>query len=141
MVKLKHTKLSDGGVHILLEVNVDGQELKFVLDTGASHSVMDIEWAKANLSEDEINRMDDPAQGIGSSVEVHKANVSELIIGDLKLTKRAIALIDFNPINSIYEKEGLEEVKGILGGDILFDYSANIDYAKMELTFQANDVT
>ena len=140
MIKLEPIKLSDGGMHILLKIVVDKQELRFVLDTGASHSVMDIEWAKNNLSEDEINRMDDPAQGIGSSVEVHKAIVSEIKIGELELKDKTIALIDFSAINSIYAKEGLEEVQGILGGDILFDYSAIIDYAKMELTFQAIDV-
>lgn len=139
MIKLKHIKLSDGGVHLLLDVIVDGQLLLFVLDTGASHSVMDTEWAKSNLSEDEINRMEDPAQGIGSSVEVHKATLSALKLGELELTDRTIALIDFGPINSIYKKEGLSAVTGILGGDILFDHAAIIDYAKMELRFQSLD--
>ena len=137
MIKLDYTKLSDGGVHILITCKVDGFPLRFVLDTGASHTVLDTEWAKENLSEKEINRAEDPAQGIGSSVEVHKAIISELIIGDFTMNNRSIALIDFSSINAVYEREGLEEVQGILGGDILFDYKAIIDYDGMELHFLA----
>lgn len=135
MIKLDYTKLSDGGVHILLSCKVDGFPLRFVLDTGASHTVLDTEWAKDNLSDMEINRVEDPAQGIGSSVEVHKAVVSELIIGDFSMKNKSIALIDFSSINAVYDREGLEAVHGILGGDILFDYKAIIDYDEMELHF------
>jgi hypothetical protein len=137
MIKLDYTKLSDGGVHLLLNCKVDGISLRFVLDTGASHTVLDTDWAKENLSEKEINLVEDPAQGIGSAVEVHKAIISELIIGNFTLRNRSIALINFTSINAVYKKEGLGEVHGILGGDILFDYKAIIDYDEMELHFLA----
>lgn len=136
MIKLERIYLSDGGVHILLNVHVDRVELRFVLDTGASHSVLDIQWAKNHLSEDEINRIDDPAHGIGAAVEVHKAIIAEIKIGDLIIQERMVALIDFRAINTVYEKENLGVVHGILGGDILNDYAALIDYSKLELNFQ-----
>jgi predicted aspartyl protease len=136
MVELECIRLSDDGIHILINVQVNGIEMRFVLDTGASHTVIDVEWAKGNLSENEIDRSGDPAQGIGAAVEVHKAEIAEIKIGDLFIQDRTVALIDFNAINKVYMKEGLGVVNGILGGDILNDYSALIDYSKLEIHFQ-----
>jgi hypothetical protein len=136
MVKLDLTELSDGGIHLSLKVEIDQMELRFVLDTGASHSVLDVEWARENLSEHEINLIDDPAQGIGSAVEVHRAIVSEMKIADLIIKDRMLAMINFDSINSVYKREGLGVVHGILGGDILHEFEAMIDYKKMSIIFQ-----
>jgi hypothetical protein len=136
MVKLHLTELSDGGIHLSLHVEIDSIKLRFVLDTGASHSVLDVEWAKENLPKNEINLIDDPAQGIGSSVEVHKAVVSEMKIADLTIKDKMLAMINFDGINSVYEREGIEKVHGILGGDILHEYDAIIDYKEMSIVFQ-----
>ena len=135
MIKLQKTSLSDGGVHILLLGKVDGKELRFVLDTGASHSVLDVKWARLNLSEDEINLVSDPAHGIGAPVDVHKALVSSFVLGELSIENHSIPLIDFQSINSVYANEGVAEVQGIVGGDILMGHNAIIDYHKMELSF------
>jgi len=137
MVKLDLTELSDGGIHLSLKVEIDSMELRFVLDTGASHSVLDVDWARENLPKHEINLIDDPAQGIGSAVEVHRAIVSEMKIADLIIKDRMLAMINFHSINSVYEREGLEKVHGILGGDILHEFEAMIDYKKMSIIFQA----
>lgn len=133
MIKLERTTLSDGGVHLILSALIDGKPVRMVLDTGASHSVLDVSWAKENLPDNEFKLVEDPAYGIGSSVEVHKAEVSSFKLGKLNLEKRMVALIDFNPINSVYEREGLGEVQGILGGDILAEFAAVIDYKKCKL--------
>ena len=128
--KLEKLTLSDGGVHLILSAFVDNKPIRMVLDTGASHSVLDVSWAKEHLPEHEIKQVEDPAYGIGSSVEVHRAVVSSFKIGRLNLKNRMVALIDFNPINSVYDREGLEEVQGILGGDILAEFHGVIDYGK-----------
>lgn len=138
MIELHKTTLSDGGVHLLLLGLVDGKPLRFVLDTGASHSVLDIQWARKNLDEDEINLVSDPAHGIGNPVEVHKAIVSSFELGQLKINDHSIPLIDFNSINAVYANEGIDEVQGIVGGDILMENKAVIDYEKMELRFSVS---
>lgn len=133
MIKMEKLTLSDGGVHLIILAFVDDKTIRMVLDTGASHSVLDFSWAEQNLPDNEIIAVEDPAYGIGSSVEVHKAEVSSFKIGDLNLNNRLFALIDFNAINSVYDREGLEEVQGILGGDVLSEFEAVIDYGKYEL--------
>ena len=138
MIKLKKTTLSDGGVHLILESLIDDKPIRMVLDTGASHSVLDLNWAKENLDKNEIKQADDPAYGINSSVEVHKADVNSITIGDLNIKNRMLALIDFTNINTVYKKEKLEPIQGILGGDILSDYQAVIDYGCFELSFDVS---
>ena len=127
--------LSDGGVHMIITAEIDGKPVRMVLDTGASHSVIDVMWARENLPPDEIETVEDPAYGIGTSVEVHKAKVASLVIGELQMEDRWLALIDFASINSVYNREGLDEVQGILGGDILEEFEAIIDYGSGSLTF------
>ena len=133
MIKLEKLTLSDGGVHIILKTFVDDKPIRMVLDTGASHSVLDFNWAEQNLPDNEIIAIEEPAYGIGSSVEVHKAEVSSFKIGNLNLENRLFALIDFDAINTVYDREGLEEVQGILGGDVLDEFGGVIDYKKYEL--------
>ena len=135
MIKLKKLTLSDGGVHIILSAFVDDKPIRMVLDTGASHSVLNFGWAEQNLPNNEIIKVKDPAYGIGSSVKVHKAVVSSFKIGELNLKNRLFALIDFDAINSVYEREGLEKVQGILGGDVLDEFGAVIDFKKYNLKF------
>jgi hypothetical protein len=130
MIKLEKISLSDGGVHLIVKAFIDEKPIRMVLDTGASHSVLDVNWAKENLPDNEIKLVEDPAYGIGSSVEVHKADVSSFTIGKLKLENRLVALIDFDPINAVYKREGLDKVQGILGGDIMAEFGGVIDYRK-----------
>jgi len=133
MIKLSKLTLSDGGVHIILSAFVDDKPIRMVLDTGASHSVLDFSWAEQNLPDNEIMAIEDPAYGIGSSVEVHKAEVFSFKLGDLNLKNRLFALIDFDAINTVYDREGLDEVQGILGGDILDEFGGVIDYGEYSL--------
>jgi hypothetical protein len=133
MIKLEKITLSDGGVHLIIKAFIDKKSIRMVVDTGASHSVLDVNWAKENLSDNEIILIEDPAYGIGSSVEVHKAEVTSFKIGKLNLENRLMALINFDPINSVYDREGLDEVQGILGGDVLAEFDGVIDYGKMKI--------
>ena len=138
MLKLISSTLSDGGVHLHLMGKINGQELRFILDTGASHSVLDLEWIKEHKDEFSITSMDDPAHGIGASVEVHKTKVDSLELGDLSIVSYGLPLIDFTGINQIYANEGLEAVHGIIGGDILLKYGALIDYDSLSIDFLTN---
>jgi hypothetical protein len=135
MIKLEKTRLSDGGIHVLLQGLIDDIPIRMVLDTGASHSVLDINWAMQNLSTEELEAIEDPAHGIGAALNVHKLAVSKIDIDTLEIRNFTIALIDFSGINSVYEKEGFEEVQGILGGDILYKYEALINYKELVISF------
>lgn len=138
VIAMEGIELSDGGVHILIRGKVDDKDLYFIVDTGASHSVIDMNWAKENLDHNEFILAEIPAHGIGSSVEVHRVSLHKMEIGELVLQDRKVALIDFTSINNVYKQEGIEEVQGIIGGDILRDHGAIIDYDKGELHFSRN---
>ena len=136
MIKLERAQLSDGGIHIIVKGQIDVFPIRMVLDTGASHSVLDLNWVKNNLSHSEIEAIDDPAHGIGATLEVSKVDLPKISIGDLEILDHKVALIDFSTINTVYSREGFDEVQGILGGDILAEYKAIIDYGSMELHFK-----
>jgi hypothetical protein len=138
VIALERIELSDGGIHILIRGKVDDKSMYFIVDTGASHSVIDMNWARENLDNNDFILAEIPAHGIGASVEVHRVTLHKMEIGDLVLQERKVALIDFTSINNVYKQEGIEEVQGIIGGDILRDHGAIIDYDKGELHFSRN---
>lgn len=132
-VVLEKIQLSDGGIHLVLQTQVNDKPIKMVLDTGASHSVLDLNWVKDEMDTAIFDRAEEPAQGIGSQVEVFQLNMDQVLIGDLEMTNKRFALIDFDAINSVYRKENLAAVHGIIGGDILDEFHAEINYSKSRL--------
>ena len=135
MIKLEACKLSDGGIHLHLNGEINGRELRFILDTGASHTVLDLAWIQAHEDSFDIESLGDPAHGIGSPVDTFRCKVDRFELGDITLNDYSLPLIDFTAINQIYAKEELPAVHGILGGDILLKYAAMIDYDSMTLDF------
>jgi len=128
--------VSGGGILVVIIALVDKKPILMVLDTGASHSILDINWAQKNLPKKEIIVLPDAGSGMGSTFDVYKAKVASFNIGEKTLTSRTFMLTDLGTINSAYDKEGFDPVYGMLGGDILNEFGVIIDYGKMKLKFK-----
>jgi len=59
---------------------------------------------------------------------------SELKLGKLIIENYEAPVFDLSAIKFAYEKLNLPPVIGVLGGDILMDYNALIDYKNLTLT-------
>ena len=105
-----------------------------ILDTGASRTVFD-ETRIANFVDSEtIEEQDRLSTGLGtSSMESKKVVINTIELGEIKITKYNAAVLDLSHVNQSYQKLDIEPVDGVLGGDILYDYDAVINYHKKEL--------
>ncbi len=128
--------LQGDGFHLLVEVFVFGQIFKAVLDTGASKSAFDIEIVSGFASEDQIIHIPDHhAIGLGTTtMERYYVVCEELKLGKLIIENYEAPVFDLSSIKFAYEKLNLPPVIGVLGGDILMDYNALIDYKSLTLT-------
>ena len=132
-IPLKLINLQDDGFHLLVEVVVFKETHLVVLDTGASRSVFDKSLIEQHLSEtlqvsDEIN-----AATLFTTTTTIQATIPELKIGALKIKNYETVAFDLQSVSDTYQQFGHPPIMGIIGGDILMQYKAVINYDKMVL--------
>ncbi|MBT2564440.1 aspartyl protease family protein [Pedobacter sp. ISL-68] len=132
-IPLKLINLQDDGFHLLVEVIVFKEKHFAVLDTGASRSVFDKSLIEQHLSEtlqvsDEIN-----AATLFTTTTTIQATIPELKIGPLKVKNYETVAFDLQSVSETYQQFGHPPIMSIIGGDILMEYKAVIDYKKMIL--------
>ncbi|MEH3114940.1 aspartyl protease family protein [Pedobacter terrae] len=132
-VPLKLINLQDDGFHLLMEVVVFKEKHLAVLDTGASRSVFDKSLIEQHLAEtlkvsDEIN-----AATLFTTTTTIQATIPLLKIGTLKIRDYETVAFDLQSVSDTYQQFGHPPIIGIIGGDILIQYSAVIDYKKLRL--------
>ncbi|RNL54102.1 aspartyl protease family protein [Pedobacter jejuensis] len=132
-IPLKLINLQDDGFHLLVEIVVFKQKHFVVLDTGASRSVFDKSLIEQHLSEtlhvsDEIN-----AATLFTTTTTIQATIPEVKIGSLKIKNYETVAIDLQSVTETYRQFGHPPISGIIGGDILMQYKAVINYDKLTL--------
>ena len=134
MIPLELLKIKDilrDGRHIFCRVHIKNKELRMLVDTGASMTVFD-NRKKISDNEQEDNEQVISAVG-GSDIKSKYIIIDEMIIDDIVIKDYKTILMSLGHINSHFRINGLPLIDGILGGDILSDYKAVIDYENREM--------
>ncbi|WP_345950984.1 retropepsin-like aspartic protease [Mucilaginibacter sp. PAMB04274] len=122
------------GYHLLVDVKIGRNAYKLVLDTGASKTVFDHQTLLQTHNKIDIVSTNRLSAGLGTlSMESFTAVIPELKLGRFKLTGFEVAILDLSTINQAYAQFNHPQVLGVLGGDILMEYNAVIDYGKKTL--------
>jgi len=111
-----------------MRLKLNGKRARFILDTGASHTVVDSSAAE-KFKVIAGTRKGKKAGGLGTTgleTKVSKDNTIE--ISKVKLNGQKLVLLDLTHVNLSLENNGSENVTGIVGADILKKKSAVIDY-------------
>lgn len=127
------------GYHLSIHAAVNDCPVLLLVDTGASRTVFDEAKMREilDLQDDDIEQNPGPSAGIGSNnLESSVTTISRLDLGGFILEKYLAALIDLSQVNLLFHSIGLDAVDGILGGDILKETKASVDYGKMTLTLR-----
>ena len=136
-VPLQLINLQNDGFHLLVEVVVFGQPFNAVLDTGASKTVLDKTTVENHINMGDLLSSDKLSTGLGTnSMQSFILNLPSLKIGKLNLEDFEAAVLDLSSISVAYESLELPPVIGVLGGDILQQYNAVIDYGNLQLTLR-----
>ncbi len=102
-VPLQIIDLHQDGYHPLVSVSVFGKAFTLVLDTGASKTAFDQEI----LSAEGINVMtsDTLSTGLGTNTMTSYTTIlSDLYIGELKVSEFEVAVLDLSTINIAYRQ-------------------------------------
>jgi hypothetical protein len=122
------------GYHIKIVIKVNEKEASMILDTGASRSVFDESRITTFVDDNSVEDHDRLSSGLGTNTMTSKkVTIEKLQLGEIIIDNYEATILDLMHVNQSYEKLDLAPVDGVLGGDILSDYKAVIDYAKKEL--------
>lgn len=126
--------IENDGFHLKLTIKVNGKNAVMILDTGASRTVFDETRIINFIGDNNLEERDKLSTGLGTTTMASKKVVLKKIqFGKILITNYDATILDLQHVNQSYQKLELEPIDGVLGGDILVDYQAVIDYEKKEL--------
>ena len=121
--------------HIIIECKVNSINGRFIVDTGASNSCIDIMLVKKfELSFKKSNEKASSATNQINEIFFSKKNTLEiagLIKNDFELI-----IFDMSHINKSFNEKKIDEIDGIIGSDILLKFNATINYLNKKITLQ-----
>lgn len=137
-IPLQIIELEHHNYHILIEGNFDEDSTAcWIIDTGASKTVMDSNLNQFYETLDSDNEDDYQSAGINQGMmETSVGLIPRLRFGELQICNLKVALIDLNHVNEIYKKYTNHRIAGLLGGDILMHYQCLIDYEQKFIGFK-----
>jgi Aspartyl protease len=129
-IRIKLKKINTN--HFELKAKLNSVKGRFILDTGASNSCIDINLAdKFKL---EVKDSETKAAGAGAiRIDTKISTQNMLEFKSWKYNNCYIVLFDLAHVNAALEEHNASAVDGIIGADILEKGSAIIDYKKQHL--------
>jgi predicted aspartyl protease len=114
---------------MLVDVAVNGGETRpFILDTGASGTVVDVAAAEI---EPEAERGPVTMRGAGGEVKVELVKLDSLALGNARLLGPTVARADLAPLRQMVGAD----IAGVLGYDFLRHFVVKVDYENLRVTF------
>jgi hypothetical protein len=133
-VKLNIVKLEEKSYHVFLTVTIENIPCRFLLDTGASQTVIDRDYAIRQFGKRRVKTIQRETAGLHSVVsETSMITIKKLSLGERLIKNHLFAAVDLSHVNNTYKKLRKPKIHGILGSDILLEIKAVIDYGKKTL--------
>ena len=122
--------------HIIIDAVVNNVDGKFLIDTGASNSCIDL--IKSEKFKLNYRKSDEQASSATNEIkETFISKKNSLLIGECYINDFDIILFNMkHVINSLLDKDEIE-IDGIIGADILIKYNCCIDYKENKLLIKS----
>jgi hypothetical protein len=133
-VKIILAEFDQGGVHLFLNLKVNGVKCRFLLDTGASKTVLDKKYFEEKIGKKNMKTVKQETTGLHSSTtESHFGNVKTIEIGHHTVKNYRIAAVDLSHVNQVYRMAKKPKISGILGSDLMLKYKMIVDYGQLKI--------
>jgi hypothetical protein len=134
-LKLSIIDLDENSHHVFLTLFVDNIKCRFLLDTGASKTVIDKSFVEKLPGSKKMKTLKKETRGLNSiQIETTVLKIKSLKLSDVEIKNHLFAAIDLSHVNHTYKSLKKPKIHGILGSDILLEIKAVIDYGKKQLS-------
>ena len=117
------------------KICINGNELTFLVDSGAGVSVYDKKYINClGINEDQLGDAITDISGIGENSFDGRLVMIFFNIDDTKFANQFTVSELGNTFRAF--KDSLGDVAGVIGGDFLFNYAAIIDYGAQEMRIE-----
>jgi len=113
--------------HIIIECKINSIKARLIVDTGASNSC--INYFSNKKFKLKFKRSNEKASSATDEInEIFLSKNNTIIISNHKIKNFEFILFDMTHINNSFKEKEIMEVDGIIGGDILKEFNAKINY-------------
>lgn len=138
-IPLEIISIQGDGFHLMISVKMGRKKLNMLVDTGASRTVFDLTELLKKDPNIELLDLDRLSTGLGSkSVPGKLVELKKLYLGGIVINDYPAIVLDLSHLNESYRELKLPSVQGVLGSDLMMEYSASINYRKKILTLKDN---
>ena len=111
----------------LVEGSIKGHKVTCLIDTGASHAIINKSIAqRLGIPLETMNANALAIGAVSASRDLHICNIAEWELVEKPLPAQKFAVIDMDGANTVRREQGSPEFDIILGGDFLIRYEAII---------------
>jgi hypothetical protein len=121
----------------VVEGKINGKLAYFIIDTGATCSVLNQSKAKHFRFTYADRFREYTLKGIGGDAQLKPVYNCNIEFGLFKISNVTFRTKDLNYLTNAIEKDSFTEITGIIGADVLMKYNIMIDYALMLISFRA----
>lgn len=118
----------------VVEGKINGKRAYFIIDTGASCSIVD-ETVSKRYGFNLILKVEDNVFGLGGQAKLGQAKDCIVEIGPLRFTNTIFRSKPLDYLTSVIRNEQSVDVSGIIGSDILNRYKLSINYHNNSICF------
>jgi len=123
-IPININNFNDGKI-LTINVNINKISAIFLLDTGASTSVIDLRKIDKFTSVKPLKSLD--TSSINKEIDTYQVKINEFSIGESILTNKEFNVIDLINLNNTLSTNHLNVIDGILGNDVIFELVSKID--------------
>ena len=139
ILKLEVIPIENDGYHIFIEAFINDKPARLLVDTGASSTVFDAGRIRAFLQRRKrrIEKIDKLSTGLGTNtMESHSVMLESFTLGETTFVDYQAVALNMEHVNQSYSMLGYPEIDGVLGGDLLQELKAVIDYRKKQIRWR-----
>jgi len=135
IIPVRLLRIEPTGMHVAVSAFINGNLANVLIDTGASQTVMDLNRIHIFSSEQTFEKSGQTSKGLGTdNMESFHFTIRQFILGDVVLNELDVMLLDLNHVNGSYQQLELPAIDMVLGGNLLHEYAAILDYGTLQLT-------
>jgi len=129
-IPFRVVELEPDSYHIVIDGKIEGVESIFIIDTGASRTIIDKCYVE-KLKKLKIGTENPMATGISSEqIPVELYNIPKLVLEDITFKNIHSLAADLTAVNEIYMNITGKKIAGLIGCDFLLDKVNKIDFKK-----------